>query len=118
MVTVSQPSGKHKCLFCFVFSREGWQHVAYCTLGESGLWLECDTTSRDVNCFCAHACVCVNFTYVRWQDVRGRCRQALGAACHLANKQQLFGGEAGLIHARLVEDGRWMYFFICVNSHS
>lgn len=48
-----------------------------------------------MRCFCVYACVCVNFTYVRRQDVRCRCRQALGAACHLVNKQQLFDGGGG-----------------------
>lgn len=42
MVSISQPSGKHKCFF---WGGWGGQHIVYCNLGKSGLWLECDTTS-------------------------------------------------------------------------
>lgn len=41
------------------------------------------------------------------------------AACHLVNKQQLLEEDGGgVIHTRAPEHGRWMYFFICVNSRS
>lgn len=48
------------------------------------------------------------------------CRVQGVAACHLVVNSSCWGGGGAedVIHTRAAEHGRWIYFFICVNSRS
>lgn len=105
--------------------KKNYKHIVYWKLekhGDGGTSLQggCDMARLDVRRFCVHLCVCerARFTYVRRQDVRCRCHQAFILSVTLWINSSCSLGKAGLIHVRLTEHGRWMYFFICVNSHS